>query len=280
MHTTHCQPVRFSSGYFRSLIHLCSGITRIRKVVAMLVRFSVVISLLMVLPESASALGWTGTDLNGVRCTGKGQGFGPWDFYDVDEPSDPDYYDGRWWEGKKVHADPGFAAMHDDPFDQGAYNRAAQEFDYLLRAYPNHPAILQGVVQLELKRLKSSRKLAGWRTPPECYLRRAQTFRPDQPHIYQLMGIYLQKLDHTEKAIQFYKRALAANPRSAEIHYNLGLAYFDIGEHLLAAVCGRQAYKLGYPLPGLQRKLERSGFSADSMSDEQQCDYEDSDSGW
>jgi tetratricopeptide (TPR) repeat protein len=226
-------------------------------------------------PAMAGALGWTGSDLGGIVCDGAGQGFGPWDYYEVDEPTDPMYYDGRWWEAAKVHAAPGFQALNDDPFDQGAYNRAASEFDYLLRAYPNHPQILQGVIQLELKRLDSGRRLIKFETPPECYLQRAQMFRPTQAHIPQLMGIYLQKLGKIEQAIDAYKSALHLNPQAAEIQYNLGLALFDAGDHRLAAACARDAYSLGYPLRGLQNKLERADFDFGDLPEELSCNFED-----
>src|SRR5690606_35517869 len=90
----------------------------------------------MLLPGTGRALGWFGTTLNGLRCDGHAQGFGPYDYFEVDEPSDPLYQIGMWWEASKIHAEPGFAAMNASPFDQSEYNRAAAEFDYLLRGYP------------------------------------------------------------------------------------------------------------------------------------------------
>lgn len=226
---------------------------------------------LLCLPAMASGLGWSGNDFDGFACDGAGQGFGPWDFFDVDEPSDPNYYDGRWWEAVDVHAKPGFDAMNDVPFDQGAYNKAAYEFDYLLRSYPNHPQILQGVIQLELKRRGTPRRLIRFGTPPECYLIRASMFRPKQPHIPQLMGIYLQRLGDPKRAIEYYQHALGLNPNAAEIQYNLGLAYFELDEFRLAAGCARQAYKLGYPLRGLQSKLRRIDFDFDSLPKDLGC---------
>lgn len=229
---------------------------------------------LICVPAMASGLGWTGTDLEGVTCDGAGQGFGPWDFYDVDEPSDPMYYEGRWWEAVNIHAVPGFAALNDESFDQEAYSRAAAEFDYLLRAYPNHPQILQGVIQLELKRRKSKQTLIRYRTPAECYIKRAQVFRPGQPHIPQLMGIYLQGLGEMEQAIDSYQQALQLNPVAAEVQYNLGLAYFETAQYSLAAGCASEAYRLGYPLRGLQSKLKRVDFDFGSLPKDARCIYE------
>lgn len=50
---------------------------------------------------------------------------------------------------------------------------------------------------------------------------------------------------------------------SAEIHYFLGLLIADSGELDAAVDHARQAYRLGYPLPGLRNKLKRLGRSLD-----------------
>ena len=231
------------------------------------------VTMILCTPGLAFGLGWTGTDFDGSPCDGSGQGFGPWDFFDVDQPTDPNYQDGRWWEAVNVHAAPGFAALNGEPFDQDAYNIAASEFDYLLRAYPNHPQILQATIQLEIKRRASKRRLVRYQTPAECYLLRAQMFRPDQPHIPQLMGIYLQRLGKVEEAIDYYRLALSLNPEAAEIHYNLGLAYFETDQLELAAGCAREAFRYGYPLRGLESKLKRADFDFGSLPDDLGCKF-------
>jgi len=210
-------------------------------------------------PMQAVAFDWTGMTLDGVACSGKGQGFGPWDFYDVNDPTDEKYEEGRWWEVKIIHQKPGLEALNAIPFDQIEYNRAADEFDYILRAFPNHPQILGAAIQLELKRRKHKTTLYRWQTPPECYLQRAKVFRPKQPHIDQLMGYYMQRLGRTEDALVYYNRALEIDPEYAEVYYNIGLAYFDIGKYDMALQNAHMAYELGFPLRGLRRRLERVG---------------------
>jgi len=49
------------------------------------------------------------------------------------------------------------------------------------------------------------------------------------------------------------------NGQSSEIHYNLGLVLIATGDTKRAAQHARQAYALGYPLPGLKQKLQRMG---------------------
>lgn len=196
---------------------------------------------------------------DGAPCTGGGQGFGPWDYFSVDEPSDPDWEAGRWWEVRDIHAKPGLAALNTLEFDRIAYDRAAREFDYILRAFPNHPDVLAAMIQLELRRQELLPLETAWQTPPECYLKRAKAFRPKQPHIDMLLGYYLQMLGTPEKAIPNYQRALELDAAYTEAYYNLGLAYFELGKYELSLANAHRAYSLGFPLKGLQRKLERAG---------------------
>jgi len=51
----------------------------------------------------------------------------------------------------------------------------------------------------------------------------------------------------------------STNFASAEINYALGLLYADRGAYASAMECAKRAYALGYPLPGLKKKLEKAG---------------------
>jgi tetratricopeptide (TPR) repeat protein len=51
----------------------------------------------------------------------------------------------------------------------------------------------------------------------------------------------------------------AVEQRSIEIHYSLGLIYFELGDMDGALEYGRKAYAKNYPLPGLQQKLRQAG---------------------
>lgn len=215
--------------------------------------------LLLFTANAAVALDWVGVTLGGTKCTGKGQGFGPWDFFDVDEPSDKNWTPGRWWEAREIHARPGLAALNAMPLTQVDYNRAADEFDYLLRAYPNHPEILGAVIELEMRRKSATSPITASQTPPECYLARAQSFRDTQPHIFSLMGYYYQRLGRIQDALDQYRAALELDPAYAEAYYNIGLAYVELGDYELAVQNAHEAYALGFPLSGLRKKLQRLG---------------------
>lgn len=231
-------------------------------------RVLVAFALILLASTRAAALDWFGNDFNGAACRGQGQAFGPYDFFDVDEPSDPQYKEGRWWEVRLIHAEPGKAAMQAQPFDQIAYNRAAAEFDYVLRAFPNHPDILYSRIMLEMKRAATP-GLKAYVTPPECYLQRAEVFRPQQPHVYQLYAMYLGMLGKTDQAVEYYQRALVLDSKSAELNYNLGLAYFEKKDYGQALRYAREAYALGFPLPGLRNKLRAAGVWTDGAAQKQ-----------
>ena len=219
---------------------------------------------MMSMPVSGTAMEWVGTTLDGVVCTGKGQSFGPYDFFDIDEPSDRLYQQGRHWEIKKLHRDRGVWAMQQvDPIDYQHYRIAAAELDYTLRAIPNEPYALQYRIELELMRRKNPGQLHSEYPPPECYLQRAIAFRPKQEHLRILYGIYFNKINMPEREVEQYESAIAINPNSAEAHYNLALALIRDERPGDAVDHAKQAYALGFPLMGAKRKLERLGFSLD-----------------
>ena len=80
------------------------------------------------------------------------------------------------------------------------------------------------------------------------------------PTVYYVYGMYLHRSGDLESAAENYKTSLAMYEANAEVHYNLGLLYLDSGDLDQAAEHARRAYELGYPLPGLRRKLSENGI--------------------
>ena len=72
-------------------------------------------------------------------------------------------------------------------------------------------------------------------------------------------GYYLNKIGKSQQALQEYQAAVQMMPESAEAHYNVALLYTDLGDFELARKHAHRAYELGFPLPGLRRKLQRKG---------------------
>ncbi len=133
----------------------------------------------------------------------------------------------------------------------GAY--IMNDLDYLLRAVPNHHRGLYTMARL----FNSGEKVVGGRWSADCYFQRALRFRPADGVVYMLYGIFLSKRGEAEKALENYQQALKLLPDSAELHYNVGLLYFDQKDYEKAMAFAEKAYALGYPLPGLRDSLKR-----------------------
>ncbi|HRF44126.1 MAG TPA: tetratricopeptide repeat protein [Candidatus Competibacteraceae bacterium] len=143
-----------------------------------------------------------------------------------------------------------------------------QDIDYTLRAFPNHPRALNSVARYERQQIKKAKLEGGIYTPPmmndralsaECYFDRAIRWRPDDPNVRLVYGIHLHLSGRLNEALQQYKMSEKIQPNVADLQYNLGLLYFDMKQYALAKQHARKAYQLGYPLPGLRKKLVSVG---------------------
>ena len=93
----------------------------------------------------------------------------------------------------------------------------------------------------------------------ECYFDRAIRWAPQDPNVHMIYGYYQNKVGHPDAAIQSYQTALSLAYDNAEAHYNIGLLYADLKDYPNSRKHAKIAYDLGFPLPGLMRKLQRAG---------------------
>lgn len=201
-------------------------------------------------------MGWVGEDLYGAPCDGKPQGFGPYDYNDPELqkrlPNTP------LWEVERAHFDQHVQLLMKGLNRENTTN--AGNLDYTLRAFPNHHAALWTVIRWYLRRGRP-RASQSPIPPAECYLQRAIRFRPKDAVVYMLYGIYLHLAGMPHKAVGYYQKSLKLDPDSPEAHYNYGLALVDLKKYKEALKQARLAYELGYPLPGLRKRLEEAGYS-------------------
>ncbi len=141
------------------------------------------------------------------------------------------------------------------------------DIDYTLRAFPNHHRALYSMSRYYLEEVP--RGGHRMRYSAECYFDRARRFVPGDAAVVLLEGMYFMKLGKTVEARQRFETALAMEPNSAEIHYNAGLLFADLGEYNRAAEHAKTAYTLGYPLPGLRNKLRKAGVSIDDRGEQE-----------
>ncbi len=139
----------------------------------------------------------------------------------------------------------------------GQSGALAPDIDYTLRVFPNHPRALLSMSRLA--RLHKSATPPGMRYSVECWFQRAIQFQPNDPQVRLVYGIELLKDGKREGAVEQLNVAERLAGKDPNIQYNLGLAYFDLGDYDKSLAYARTAYGLGFPLPGLRDKLKRAG---------------------
>lgn len=131
------------------------------------------------------------------------------------------------------------------------------DLDYALHTFPNHHRALRAMDMLGRKEKSAQPK--GARYSVECYFDRAIRFAKDDATVRMLYGVHLVARNRKKEGIEQLKAAESLGATSANLHYNLGLAYFDVGQHDSALEHAKKAYDMGFPLPGLREKLKRAG---------------------
>lgn len=125
---------------------------------------------------------------------------------------------------------------------------------YTLRVFPNHPRALMAMALLA-QREKSDTPV-GAALPVSCWFERAITFRPKDATVRLVYGTALSRENNQAAALEQFRRGLELAPDNANLHYNIGLTYFELKDYDDALVHAKRAYELGFPLPGLRNKLQ------------------------
>jgi len=137
------------------------------------------------------------------------------------------------------------------------FNMLAGDIDYTLRAFPNHHRALYTMLRFYTELPPEKRRPMHY--GPECWFERAIRFSPRDATVYGLYGVYLERVGQSEKAVESFERGLSIQPNSAELNYNLGLLLLKLGQTEKALHYATIAYRSGFPLPGLKRKLHERG---------------------
>lgn len=131
------------------------------------------------------------------------------------------------------------------------------DIDYTLRAIPNHPNALMSMMRLGEK--EKTEKPSGSRYTVECWFDRAIRFRPDDHIVRMIFTTFLTKKNRKSEAMQQLEFILKSAKDNAFTHQNVGLLYFDLGEHPLALAQAHKAIELGLNRPDLRDKLQAIG---------------------
>jgi tetratricopeptide (TPR) repeat protein len=134
---------------------------------------------------------------------------------------------------------------------------AGGDLDYTLRAFPNHPRALKSMMDLGVR--EKTPRPRGSRWTVDCYFNRALRLTPDDPMVRMVLGIYLLRNGEKKGAVEQLEIARTIGASSANFHYNLGLAYFQVQDYEKARTQAYKARELGYELQGLKNMLVRAG---------------------
>lgn len=148
---------------------------------------------------------------------------------------------------------------HFGPSQEGLTKRVGlgSNIDYTLRAFPNHHRALMSMMKLGAREKRT--KPSGAEYSVECYMVRAEAFRPDDAMVKVIYGLYLMQAGRPQDAIAKLEAAGGLDRQNANVDYNLGLAYFDLRQYDKALASAHKAYAAGFPLSGLRDKLKRAG---------------------
>lgn len=145
----------------------------------------------------------------------------------------------------------------------GEFSRAViDDLNFTFSHWPNHIVALQALIRYELGGGKQ------YEFPPtECYFQRAREFAPDDAAVYAVEGTYYFRKKKFDQARIALEQAIQLNPDSADVQYNLGLIYLELGMSEAALKQAHRAYALGYPLPGLKNRLKSARIWRDPPAD-------------
>lgn len=205
---------------------------------------------------NAASAPWVGVDLKGFICTGKAQGYGPFDYTNFHHRND-------WVGGGSESALHLVESAHFSPDSENLIKPMGAgflgDFDYTLRAFPNHHRALLSLVRFQLEVNKKIRKPEKEYSPVECYFQRAIHFSSKDSATYSLYAYFLSKIGEKQKAQEQYEKALTIAPDSSKIEYAYSLLLIDLKQYDKALEYAQKAYQHGKPPLGLQNKLKKLG---------------------
>lgn len=200
----------------------------------------VLVAPLLMATYSVESLGVTD---NEFRCGSLQNAHGPYDYRSV-TPAERRLVEGAHFTSQVeqlIRAETGYLG---------------QDIDYTLRAFPNHPRALKSMMELGFR--SKSDKPFGAHWPVWCYFDRAIRFKADDPLVRLVYAMYLHRKGNSSEAIVQLKEAEKLGEDSANLHYNMGLIYLDVGDFESSLTHAHKAYELGFQLDGLKNRLKRA----------------------
>lgn len=140
---------------------------------------------------------------------------------------------------------------------QGANSPVGPEFDYTLRAFPNHHRALIAMVRLaEMQKVDPPK---GARYTVACWFERAIRFRSDDHIVRIIYATYLNKAARREDAIRQLEAAAKLAKDNAFSLYNIGMVYADMEMFDRALEYAHASEALGMQRTELKDRLVAAG---------------------
>ncbi len=139
---------------------------------------------------------------------------------------------------------------------RGSSGTLGGDIGYTLEHFPNHHRALAALAKLGAR--DKSAQPHGARYSIDCFFDRAVRFTPNDGMVRTLYGGHLLSSKRAALALEQFKLAVAIDPANANSQYNLGLLYLKQRDYANAREHARQAYALGFPLPGLKNQLKQA----------------------
>jgi hypothetical protein len=140
---------------------------------------------------------------------------------------------------------------------RGSTGTIGADLAYTLAVFPNHIRALIAMMNLQFKTKSDKPVGARWSVP--CYFDRAIRFQPEDGSVRAVFGVYLFRLGKPDLAVKELEAALTLGADTGNVHYNLGLVYFDLRDYDKSVEHAQRAYAMGFNLPGLKDKLSKAG---------------------
>lgn len=170
-------------------------------------------------------------------------GFGPWDYRSAKKE------DLRIVES--AHFTPRIEQL------QRGERVLGDDISYTLSVFPNHHRALMAMTRLS-EREKTDKPEKSYNTV-DCWYDRAVRYRPDDTVVRVLYAQYLGKRKLVDQANGHLNVAVTHAGDNPFSHYNIGLMFFELGNHEKALVQAHKALELGLPKPDLSNLLKRDG---------------------
>lgn len=197
--------------------------------------------------KAAHPAPWVGKDFHGKKCTNPQIGFGPFDYLNRHRLAE------QLDVVEEFHFDAGVENLV-----RGLTSTPMDDINYTLSAWPNHHRALNSAITYRLRHRKWPKQSKG--KPAECYLQRAIKYSPNDGVSHMLYGLLQHRFKRYPGALKSYRRASQILPDDIVIRYNTGLVLVDMKRFKPASEVATEVYELGFPLPGLKKKLVIAGW--------------------